>query len=139
MISAKRRDQLKVAGLFLMAAFYAFTGVSHLLDPDIFVKAIPPILPFPYAIAVLSGVAELVLAVTLLFVKTRRWAAWGVIALLIAVFPANIHMYLARETEFPDIPGWALLLRLPMQFILIGWAYFYTRPSARALDRANTR
>ena len=132
MISLKRKALLKTAGLYLMAAFYAFTGVSHLVNPEIFVKVIPPMLPFPYAIAILSGVAELLLAVLLLFRKTRRWAAWGVIALLIAVFPANVHMYLARATEFPELPGWALLVRLPMQLLLIGWAYIYTRPDRRA-------
>ena len=113
---------MKIFGLYVMSAFFLFTGLTHLFKPDDFIKIIPPFLPWPYALALLSGVAEIILAVGLLPLKTRRTAAWGVIALLIAVFPANIYMYMIRETSFPNIPAWALLLRLPLQIALIAWA-----------------
>ncbi len=124
--------RIKLIGLYLMAAFYLFTGVSHLLKTEDFIKVIPPFLPWPYAIAILSGAAEIILAIGLLPKKTRRWAAWGVIALLICVFPANVYMYLARETKFTEFPAWALLIRLPLQLVLIAWAYVYTRAASAA-------
>ena len=122
--------RLKLIGLYLMAAFYLFTGVSHLLKTEGFIKVIPPFLPWPYAIAILSGVAEIFLAIGLLPKKTRRWAAWGIIALLICVFPANVYMYLARDTKFTEFPAWALLIRLPLQIVLIAWAYVYSRAAS---------
>lgn len=127
---------LSVIGLYVMSAFFLFTGVTHLLRPELFVKIIPPFLPWPYALAILSGVAELVLALGLLVKRTRQIAAWGVIALLIAVFPANVYMYMVHETAFAQIPAWALLLRLPMQLVLIAWAYVYTRAASSSARSA---
>lgn len=117
--------RLKKPALILMVLFYVFTGVTHLLHPEVFERIVPPPLP-PYLIAILSGLAELGLALLLIPLKTRKWAAWGIIALLIAVFPANIYMYVIRD-QFPEIPAWALLVRLPMQIILIAWAYWFAR------------
>ena len=85
----------------------------------------PPYLPAPRALVYLSGVAEFLLGGLLLFPKTRRWAAWGLIALLIAVFPANFYMWRHAE-RFAIAPG-LLLLRLPLQGLLIAWAWVYTR------------
>ena len=71
-----------------------------------------------------SGVAEIVLAIGLLFIRTKSWAAWGIIALLIAIFPANIYMLTASE-KFKRIPLWVKWLRLPLQGVLIWWAWQY--------------
>ncbi|WP_317045582.1 DoxX family protein [Belliella buryatensis] len=71
----------------------------------------------------LSGAFEIIFGVALLIESLRSYAAFGIIMLLIAVFPANLYMY---QKGAKGIPNWALLLRLPLQFILIAWAYYYT-------------
>ncbi len=84
---------------------------------------IPPYLPYPDLLNSLSGGFEILFGLGLLFEQTRSISAYGLILLLIAVFPANIYMY---QRGAKGIPRWALFLRLPLQFVLIGWAYLYT-------------
>jgi len=118
--------------LWLMALAYMAAGFNHLMNPAFYVAIMPPGLPSPEWLNVISGLAEIVLGVFLLEPRTRVLAAWGVIALLIAVFPANVHV--ARENlGFPDMtPGTGNALvnfaRLPIQALLILWAWWYTRP-----------
>lgn len=118
--------------LWVMAAAYMVAGFNHLLNPSFYVAIIPPGLPEPEWLNLISGLAEIVLGVFLLEPRTRVFAAWGIIALLVAVFPANV--YVATENlGLPDgTPGtgnalvnWA---RLPLQALLILWAWWYTRP-----------
>ncbi|NOT97439.1 MAG: DoxX family membrane protein [Nitrospira sp.] len=114
-------------GLFFMAA-----GANHFLNTPFYVSIMPPYLPWPVALVYLSGVAEIGLGGLLLFERWHRLAAWGLIALLIAVFPANVHMALHPEL-YPWASPLGLWLRLFLQGALIVWAYWYTRPqSARA-------
>lgn len=115
--------------LHVMAVNYAAAGFFHLLKPEFFLPLIPPGLPSPEWLNLLSGLAEIVLGVFLLEPRTRVFAAWGVIALLIAVFPANV--YGALENVGPEGPGsgpgafhW---IRLPFQLVLLAWAFWYTR------------
>ena len=115
---------MKKISLFVMALFYSLAGVIHLVKPVVFRAIVPPYLPYHDLLILLSGIAELILGISLFFQKTRVLAAWGIIALLIAVFPANIYMFQARQTAFQNIPAWVLLLRLPAQGLLI-WAAFY--------------
>lgn len=104
-------------------------GVNHFLDPGVYVAMMPKALPAPVALVYISGVAEIVVGVGLLVPATRRLAAWGLVALLVAVFPANINMAVNHlplgETV---VPAWALWGRLPLQLVLIFWAWCYTRP-----------
>jgi uncharacterized membrane protein len=109
----------------LFATFFLAAGVGHFTSTEFFVKIMPPYLPFHRELVYLSGVFEIVLGVLLLIPQTTRLAAWGLIALLIAVFPANIHMFLHRELF--QVSPIVLLLRLPLQAILILWAWAYTR------------
>ena len=115
---------LKLTLLYLMATLYAAAGVNHFLCPRIYERIIPPYLPAPEALNYAAGAAEVILGVALLFPVTRPWAAWGIVALLVAVFPANLYMY---QRGAAGIPSWALLLRLPLQGVLIAWAWWYTR------------
>lgn len=115
---------LKLVLLYFMAALYVAAGVNHFLRPRMYERIIPPYLPAPEMLNYAAGAAEVVLGMALLFPATRPWAAWGIIALLIAVFPANLYMY---QQGAPGIPSWALLLRLPLQAALIAWAWWYTR------------
>ena len=112
-----------------MSAFYIVIGVQHFMDPDWFVQIMPPYLPFHYELVSLSGFFEILFGVMLLHSKTRFIAAWGLILLLIAVYPANIYL------AFNDAPQQALgisafmasWVRLPIQFIFITLAYWHSK------------
>jgi len=120
--------------LYVMAAFYIAAGVNHFLSPDFYVAIMPPYLPRHLELVYLSGVAEIVCGVGLLIPRTRVLAAWATIALLVAIYPANIHVALndiplGGRSEGLGIWNW---LRLPFQFVLIAWAWWYTRePEAK--------
>lgn len=116
------------ASLYLMAAAYTAAGLNHFRNPAFYLRMMPPFLPAHEFLVFASGVAEAGLGLALFFPATRVWAAWGVILLLIVVFPANLYMYQKGGAAFGGIPDWVLLLRLPLQLALIAWAYIYTRP-----------
>ena len=109
------------------AAIFVFSGVNHFARPELFLQIMPPYLPLQRELVYLSGVAEIVLGVLLLIPRTSRLAAWGLIALLVAVFPANIFMAMNPEL-YPEVYPFVLWLRLPLQGVLIAWAWAYTRP-----------
>lgn len=104
-------------GLFFMAA-----GIMHFVRPEFYARIIPPWVPFPSAMAAVSGFFEVLLGFFVFFPRTRETAGWGLIALLIAVFPANLHMALHPEI-FSGIPSAALWLRLPLQAVFIVWVW----------------
>lgn len=112
----------------LLALLFLSTGTMHFLATASFAQIVPPFLPHPVALVYLTGLAELALALGLLFQPTRRFAAWSLVVLLIAVFPANVYMLHAHIAVLGhQIPAWLLWIRLPLQLPLIGWAYLYTR------------
>jgi uncharacterized membrane protein len=125
---------LKLALLWAMAIFYVAAGVNHFVNPDFYVNIMPPYLPWHAELVLLSGVAEVLLGIAVLVPATRVLAAWGIIALLIAVFPANLHV------AVHDVPmlgsgqgvGWLNWVRLPFQGLLIVWAWWYTRAPQEA-------
>ncbi len=127
-------SRTKTILLWVMAAFYVFGGLNHLVNPSFYLAIMPPDLPNPEWLNVVAGLAEIVLGVFVLEPRTRVLAAWGIIALLIAVFPANL--YAAAENVSAD--GVRAYLRLPFQALFILWAWWYTRSdssTARPLDR----
>ena len=109
--------------LYLMAAFLIYAGIKHFTDKKFFLKAMPSYVPYHEAMVKISGLAEIIVGIGLLFEPSRSYAAWGAIALFVAVFPANVYMFTSEK--FKKIPQWMLLLRLPMQGVLIWWAYQY--------------
>lgn len=111
--------------LWLMAAFYLGAGLAHFRSPEFYVQIMPPYLPWHLPLVYLSGSAELMLGLAVLIPETRRYAAWGIILLLVAVFPANIHAA-ANDVAGSGIGNW---LRLPFQAVFIAWAWWYTRPA----------
>ena len=119
---------IKVLLLWVMAVVYALAGFNHLMNPGFYVAIMPPGLPNPEWLNLLSGLAEIVLGVFLLEPRVRAFAAWGIIALLIAVFPANL--YVAFENVGIDGPGTGdpvfNYVRLPFQALFILWAWWYT-------------
>jgi uncharacterized membrane protein len=114
----------------LFAAFFVVAGVTHFTNRDFFTSIVPPYLPWPVMLVYVSGVAEIVLGVMLLIPATMRLAAWGLVALLIAVFPANIHMAMNPQL-YPDVSMSALLIRLPLQGVMVAIAYWLTRASMK--------
>ena len=120
--------RLKHVLKYLMSAFFVLAGLNHFRDPSFYLRIMPPYFPWHLFLVYLSGVFEIVLGVMLLFPKLTRIAGFGLIALLIAIFPANIHMA-ANPELYPDINPIALWIRLPLQGVLIAWAYWYTRPA----------
>ncbi|GAB3515201.1 DoxX family protein [Emticicia fontis] len=112
-------------GLYVAALIFILAGITHFIKERAFIKIMPPYIPYHKLMVLISGVAEIVLGLGLLFNLTRVHAAWGLILLLIAVFPANLYM--ATSGKFYKIPSILLWLRLPLQLVLIWWVYQYTK------------
>ena len=116
---------MKHIALYIMAALYVLTGTLHFLRPKVFMQIMPKYLPWHSQLVFLSGVCEIAFALLLLFPATRPTGAWLIILLLIAVFPANIQMAVDfYEKHHPFL--WIAILRLPLQLVLIWWAWLYT-------------
>ncbi len=129
MVTRKRKNPLKSALRVLLALAVGGAGVAHFVSPAFFVSIMPDALPWHLELVYLSGVFELLGAIGLLIPRTRRAAAWGVLALFIAVYPANIHHALHPETSAtPDASPWVLWTRVGFQFVLFAWAWWMTRP-----------
>ncbi len=116
---------IKTISKYLLAIFMIFAGTMHFVNPAFFLKIMPPYLPLHKELVLLSGVAEVLLAVLLLVPETSRIAACGIVALLIAVFPANLYLYQHQDI----LPASPIIhfLRLPLQGLFILWAYWHTR------------
>lgn len=120
-------------GRWALGVLFILAGINHFRAADFYVAIVPPALPAPLLLVQISGVAEILLGAALFVPCFRRLAAWGIIALLLAVYPANWNMALNPE-RFPQFSPVILWLRLPVQLLLIGWAYLYARRTA-APDR----
>jgi uncharacterized membrane protein len=118
---------LKIILKYLLCVFFVLAGLNHFINPAFYLKSMPPYLPWHLFLVYFSGFFEVALGVLLLIPAITRIAAWGLIALLIAVFPANIQMAINPQL-YSDINPLALWLRLPLQAVFIAWAYWYTRP-----------
>jgi uncharacterized membrane protein len=109
----------------LAGVLFIGAGLNHFRIPRLYERIIPPGFPSPHGLVVISGLAEIAGGVGLLIPRLRRAAGWGLIALLIAVFPANIYMAI-RSDKFADmhLPTWTLWARLPLQVVLMAWVWF---------------
>ena len=113
-------------GRIVMAVLYVGAGVMHFAATRAYMAIMPEYLPAHRELVWVSGMGEIAGGVGVVVPATRRVAAWGIVALLLAVFPANLWM--AQHPErFPGVPGWALWARLPLQLPLLWWAWLYTR------------
>ena len=117
----------KTIALLGLAAFFINVGVDHFLNPEFYLNIMPDYLPLHLEAVYISGLFEIVGGVCVLIPRLRSAAGWGLVALLIVVYPANIHMALNPEL-FPEIALSLLYTRLLFQFIFIYWAYSATRP-----------
>ena len=121
-------DRFKKMTIYFMGAAYIYIGIQHFIDPDFFLAIMPDYLPLHLEAVYLSGVFEILLGGMLVFKKYRKVAGWGLIALLIAVFPANIYLAqneVAQQTL--DISQTTAIVRLPFQALFIGLAYWHTK------------
>ena len=134
------RRRAKRLILYLMAPAYVVAGVLHFVVPELYVQIVPPIFPAPLALVYLSGLAEIAVGIGLLIPRTRRYAAWATVVLLVAIFPANVYMA-THGVVIEGMPGggdpselvrWG---RLPLQGVLILLALWYTRPPAETDPR----
>jgi uncharacterized membrane protein len=111
---------------YIMGVTYLFAGFNHFWHTTFYTKMVDGFLPYPVALVYISGVAEMLCGLGLLIPATRKAAAWGTIALLVAITPAHFNMIIHHE-QWPDVPLWGLYLRLPIQLLLIWWAWIYTK------------
>ncbi len=111
---------------YLIAVMFILAGTLHFIKPGAYISIMPDYIPRHEAMVYISGAGEILGGVGMLVPDIRFWAAWGLIVLLIAVFPANIDMTL-QAWRYQGWQSWyfgAMLLRLPLQFVLIYWVYW---------------
>lgn len=111
---------------YLIGVAFILAGVNHFLNPEFYLVMMPPILPAHELLNVASGALEVGLGVLLCIGKTRVFAAWSLILLLIAVYPANIYMAMEAGKSI-DVEPWIAYIRLPFQFLFIWWVYLQTK------------
>ncbi len=112
--------------LYFLALGYVLAGANHFRAPPFYLPMMPPYIPQPKLMVLLSGAAEILLGALLLPQTTRTTAAWGIILMLFVFFTVHIHMLQQRNNLFKKVPFFILVLRIPLQFLLIYWAYLYT-------------
>jgi uncharacterized membrane protein len=128
-----RTSRLKTVFRWLLGVLMIAAGINHFANPAFYTRIMPPFLPWHLPLVYVSGVVESALGALLLWPRTARLAAWGLIATYLAVFPANIYAALVSGTDHPAMPGVSPLaawVRLPFQAVFIAWAYWFTRPSS---------
>jgi uncharacterized membrane protein len=118
--------------LYLMSFLYIVAGIIHFVHPSTYMSIMPQWLPWHLELIYLSGFLEVFFGVLLLFSTTRRWAALGIIIMLIAIFPANIQMVINYANENNKLL-WLSIIRLPLQIVLIRWAYKFIRGTKKKL------
>ncbi len=123
---------MKKISLVAIITVYILAGINHFIHPEFYRKIMPPSLPYHDHLIYISGLFEIIFAILLIFKNTRNLAAWGIIALLIAIFPANIQM-LINYIHQHHPATWLAIVRLPLQLLLIWWAYTFTNRAQRHL------
>ncbi len=114
--------------LWILGVAFMFAGYMHFKRPDFYMPMMPPYLPAHLFLVYASGVAEFVSGLGILIPATRKAAAWFMIATLVAIFPANVHIALHNVAVFGNPEGAGILnwVRLPFQAVFIAWAWWYT-------------
>ena len=128
-------SRLRAALRWLLAVFFIAAGANHFRTPELYLGMMPAWLPWPVALNAISGAAEILGGIGLLVPRTRRLAGWGLIALLVAIFPANVHVAMLGKMPGMDFSPLTLWLRLPFQAVFVAavwWIAISTRqrPSA---------
>ena len=115
-----------------LAAFFTLAGTMHFVRPRFYEAIVPPAVGSEREVVIVSGLAELAGAAAVLHPRSRRLGRWWLLALLVAVFPANLHMAVNPERikglDLERVPRWALWARLPLQPLAMLWVWRATRP-----------
>tara|TARA_Y100000385_G_C12633506_1_gene442307 strand:- start:101 stop:493 length:393 start_codon:yes stop_codon:yes gene_type:complete len=122
-------QKIKSISIYFISLGYVGVGLNHFIDPSFFLNIMPPYLPFHLELIYVSGALEIILGIGLLFKKYRFFVCWGLIFLLIAVYPANIYLAFNPEPQqalniSPFLASW---VRLPIQFVFIAIAYWHSK------------
>lgn len=126
-ISHTRKSGMKFRAFFrwLLAVFFIGAGLNHFRDPAVYLSMMPPWIPWPELLQKIAGAAEISGGIGVLIPRFRRAAAWGLLALLLAIFPANLHLALNGWPAAPTpIAGWILWARLPLQLVFGAWVWW---------------
>ena len=110
--------------LHLMAALYIFAGIMHFIKPKMYMRIMPKYLPNHKLLVLLSGIAEIILGFALLLTSTKSLAIYGIIAMLTVFLLVHFYMLSGKKAS-AGIPKWILILRIPLQFGLMYWAWLY--------------
>jgi len=110
-----------IALRWLLALFFIAAGVNHFVSPGFYRAMMPPWLPGPDGMIIVSGIAEIVGGIGILMPHWRRAAGWSLLVLLVAVFPANVHAAVHGHPDFSSTVGW---WRLPFQAMFIAWVWW---------------
>jgi uncharacterized membrane protein len=118
---------LRTVGLIVQSLVYVAAGINHFWHSGTYVAIMPPHYSHPLGLVQVSGAAEILGGIGLLVPRSRRFSAWGIIAMLVVYF--DVHLYMVMHADrFPQVPVWVLYARLPLQLVLIAWVYAYARP-----------
>ncbi|PKA99416.1 putative membrane protein [Flavobacteriaceae bacterium MAR_2009_75] len=109
---------------YLMATLYVLAGINHFIKPRMYRRIIPKYLPNPKFLVILSGIIEISLGLAMLFMVTKNYALYGIILMLVAFLPVHLYM-LSDPKAAMGLPKWLLFVRLPIQFLLMYWAFTY--------------
>ena len=119
-------SSVKILSLYLLVILFSIAGINHFLNPDDYLKIMPPYLPFHLPLVYLSGALEILFSLLLIPIASRKVAAWLLILLLIAVFPGNVQMMINyKKMNHPHY--WLTIIRLPLQLLLVWWVYQFTK------------
>lgn len=113
--------------LYLMGLFYIVAGINHFRKPSLYYKIIPPVFSNKMFFNELTGLLEFSFGVCLFFPSLYNISCWFIIVLLLLIFPSNVYMLMDKNASL-GLPKWLLIVRLPLQIVLILWAYYYTTP-----------
>ena len=119
---------IKLITIYFMSISYTYVGVRHFIDPDFFLPIMPNYLPYHLEFVYLSGIAEISFGILLFFKQTRTYAAYGLIILLLCVFPANIHLVESELSQsILGVTKNQTIIRLPFQILFISLAYWHSK------------
>ena len=122
---------MRIWSCWILGVLFMLAGVNHFAAPRFYLSIMPPYLPAHLALVYVSGVAEILGGLGVLVRRTRWLAGWGLIALLVAVFPANVFAATSGIAG-SRIPTWTLWARLPLQGVLIWWVYVSSMRKSKA-------
>jgi uncharacterized membrane protein len=131
-MSGGRRHAARLIALVLLGFFFIAAGTNHFVHPGVYVRTVPPWLPASALLVQISGICEILGGIGVLVPNARRFSGAGLIALLVAVFPANVEMAQHPELYADIATPLAFYIRLPLQVVLIAWVWWICIRPARA-------